>query len=191
MSAFAGRIIGLKTYFFFGDRGKCPVGNCEAGSVVKALLGLLAVGAVCAGGFYLYAKGKPLSENPLAQLTQTIRPAASDEKPEVQKSEFAPSPEEPGATPAAARVQDQPPSEPAESPAPVIAQSTPLPLRTAPTGMVFLAKRITVTRETGISSYPAGTLILVKSKAGGNIRGSINGAVVDVAENDTSTTFQP
>ena len=180
----------MKTHFILGKPGEGLAKQREAGSVGKALLGLIAVGAVCAGGFYLYAKGKPLSENPLVQLTQASQPPVS-ESPEAQKAESALPSEVPAATPAAAIVQDQPPAEPKESQAVAAAPATPAPLRTAPNGMVFLSKRITVTRESGLSGYPAGTLILVKSKAGGKVRGSINGVVVEVSENDTALTFQP
>ena len=170
----------MKTPFFINNR--------EAGSAVKAFLGLLAVGAVCAGGFFLYAKGKPLSENPLANLTQTVQSAISDAKPQPEKAESAPPAGETETAPAAASTQDQPPAGTAAAPA--VAKATPMPLRTAPAGMIFLAKRITVTRDSGLTSFPAGTLLLIKSKANGKIRGSINGVTVEVAEKETSATFQ-
>lgn len=62
--------------------------------------------------------------------------------------------------------------------------------KVAPAGMVYLAKRITVTKETGLASFPKGTLVVVKSKAGGKIRGSIQGVNVELSEAEATTILQ-
>jgi hypothetical protein len=182
----------MKTYSLIGDRSAIG-GNTlrlgrETGSVTKALLALLAVGAVGAGGFYVYAKGKPLSESPLSQLTQTIQSSVSNDEAEPVKTDSVPPDSGLKAAPVSSLTQEDLPESTAGAAA--VVQATPVPLRTAPAGMVFLAKRVTVTRETGISSFPAGTLVLVKSKTGGKIRGTINGVNIEVVEAQTSTTFQ-
>jgi hypothetical protein len=177
---------GMKTYSFITNRKKT---THEAGSVAKVTLGVVAVAVVGTAGFMLYAKGKPLSENPLAQITQTIQSTVSDAKTETKKAETTPG-DAPEAAPVstAAATQDSPPSA-AAAPS-VAAASTPVPVRVAPDGMVFLARRVTISRDSGISSYPEGTLLLVKSKAGGKIKGSINGVAIEVSASDTATTFR-
>lgn len=177
---------GMKTYSFITKTKKTQT----TGSVAKAALGVIAVAVVGTAGFLVYAKGKPLSENPLAQITQSLQPKTADAKAETQKSESAPAAlSESAPSTSAPATQDAPPSEPAT--ASVAAKATPLPLRVAPNGMVFLAKRVTISRDTGISSFSEGTLMLVKSKTGGKIKGTINGVTVEVPASDTATTFQP
>lgn len=177
---------GMKTNLLITKTKKAQA----AGSVAKVALGVVAVAVVGTAGFLVYAKGKPLSENPLAQITQSIQSKVSDAKAETQKSESAPAaPSESAPVASAPETQDAPPTGAATSS--VAAQATPLPLRVAPDGMVFLAKRVTITRDTGISSFSEGTLMLVKSKAGGKIKGSINGVIVEVLASDTAPTFQP
>jgi cytoskeletal protein RodZ len=137
---------GMKTYSFITKREKTR----EAGSVAKAALGVVAVAVVGTAGFLVYAKGKPLSENPLAQITQAIQSKAPDSKAEAQKSESAPAaPTDSAPVASAPETQDAPPSEPAT--ASVTAKATPLPLRVAPDGMVFLASG---SPSRGIQGFP-------------------------------------
>lgn len=186
MNASARAEDGMKTNSFITNRKN----NRQAGFAAKAAIGVVAVALVGTAGFLLYAKGKPLSENPIAQVTQAIQSSVSpDAKAETQKAEsdasLAPESAAPAGQPS---VQDQPPGSVGATS--VVAKATPVPLRVAPDGMVFLAKRVTISRETGITSFPEGTLVLVKSRAGGKIKGSINGVTIDVPASDTTSTFR-
>lgn len=158
----------------------------RSGFITKtALVALVLVGLVAAG-FVVRVKGKSLSESVLPTLSQ------------VQNA-IVPSTEEASPVPAATPDPvDTPLENPAVAPtanalpAPVkaVAPAAPAAPKIAPAGMVYLAKRITVTKETGLSSYPKGTLVVVKSKAGGKIRGSINGVNVELSEAEATTVLQ-
>lgn len=150
--------------------------------------GALVVVAVGIAGFAAYAwfaRQDPAAANPLTTLAQAVVPSASAAaEPRPAARTDGP----PETAPTAPANSSRPPAP--DAPPTAEAQSTPSGPRTAPAGMVFLTKRVTVTRDTGLTSFPEGTLILVKSRAGGTIRGVVRGIPVEVPAAQTATTYE-
>ncbi len=155
----------------------------KQGFVVRAVIIVLAVVVMSAAGFVLYGKGKGTApENLSADRSQ--EPSQPGALPERQGGTSETNPLPQSAPAAGSRL---PAGAAAPAAAKAVAPSSP---KVAPAGMVYLAKRITITRETGLASFPKGTLVVVKSKAGGKIRGSIQGLNVELSEAEATTVLQ-
>lgn len=157
----------------------------RSGFITKtALLALVLVGLVAAG-FVVRVKGKSLSESVLPALSQVQNAIVPTEEASPVPAATPDPVDTPLANPTVVPTANALPV-----PAKAVAPAAPAAPKIAPAGMVYLAKRITVTKETGLSSYPKGTLVVVKSKAGGKIRGSINGVNVELSEAEATTVLQ-
>jgi hypothetical protein len=159
-----------------------------SGSAGKAVLVVLALGVLGAGGFYyLKSQGKELPEPLVSALAQVVPVSQAAAQP---AGESLSSQAVPQASPAAESLPSADPLPAARGAATPSVPAVPAAPKVAPAGTVYLAKRITVTSDTGISSFPRGTLVVVTSKKGGRIQGSIGGAKVQLSEADTASVLQ-
>lgn len=159
-----------------------------SGSTAKALLVVLGLGVLGAGGFYyLKSQGKELPEPLVSALAQVVpvSQAAAEPAGESVSSQAVPQ-----ASPAAESLPSADSLPAARAEATPSLPAAPAAPKVAPAGTVYLAKRITVTSDTGISSFPRGTLVVVTSKKGGRIQGSIGGTKVELSEAETAPVLQ-
>lgn len=177
----------VKSIFSRGaSAGSLSSGRRElSGFISKAALVALVLVGLVAAGFIVRVKGKSLSESVLPALSQAQNVISSTEEASPMPTATPDPSDAPQAAPAVAPAANALPA-----PARAVVPAAPAAPKVAPPGMVYLAKRITVTKETGLASYPKGTLVVVKSKAGGKIRGSINGVNVELSEAEATTVLQ-
>lgn len=161
--------------------GLPSVHHSSSGSIGKITLSVLVLAAVAGVGFHFI--GQP-------QVSQV---SAAEPPPVAEGVPDSAAPAEPSGTPGALEIADAPvaslPAPPPAAPEPQVQVAERAAPKTAPAGMVYLARRMTITRETGITSLPEGTLVIVKSRNGGKVQASIRGLSLELGEGDYVTVY--